>query len=49
MNAAKPGKKPTRKEKHDAALTSAAEKVKKKGVTQKSLGEKIRDALKGNA
>lgn len=49
MNAAAQGRKPTRKEKHDAALTSAAAKVKKKGVKQKSLGEKIRDALKGNA
>lgn len=49
MNAAAQGRKPTRKEKHDEALTSAAKKMAKKGAAKKSLGEKIRDALKGNA
>ena len=49
MNAAQQGRKPTRKEKHDKALTSAEQKLAKKGVNKKSLGGKIRDALRGNA
>jgi hypothetical protein len=49
VNAAAQGRKPTRKEKHDRALTSGEAKLAKKGVTKKSIGSKIRDALKGNA
>ena len=49
MNAAKPGKKPTRTEKHDKALTSAEGKLAGKPKPQKSLGSKIRDILKGNS
>lgn len=49
MNAAQQGRKPTRKEKHDKALSSAEQKLAKKGVTKKSVGSKIRDILRGNA
>lgn len=49
MNAAQQGRKPTRKEKHDKALSSAEAKLAKKPKPTKSLGSKIRDALKGNA
>lgn len=41
--------KPTRKEKHDKALTSAEKKLAKKGITKKSLGSKIRDIVTGNS
>lgn len=49
MNAAQAGRKPTRKEKHDKALTSAEAKLAKKPKPQKSMGSKIRDILRGNA
>jgi hypothetical protein len=41
--------KPTRKEKHDKALTSAEKKLAKKPNPKKSVGSKIRDILRGNA
>lgn len=46
MNA-KPGKRPTRTEAHDNALTSAEKKVAKK-PGKKFIGSKIRDILRGN-
>lgn len=49
MNAAKQGPRPKRTEKHDKALNSAEAKLAKKGVTKKSLGSKIRDAMRGNS
>lgn len=49
MNAAKPGKRPTRTEKQDKALSSAEAKLSKKPNPKKSVGSKIRDILRGNA
>jgi hypothetical protein len=49
VNAAKPGKRPTRGEKHDKALQSGEAKLSKKPNPKKSLGSHIRDILKGNS
>jgi hypothetical protein len=48
VNAAKQGPKPKRTEKQEKALNSAEAKLRKKGVTKKSVGSKIRDILRGN-